>query len=571
MGRAAPAPRRSHEPLVGDRLTMGHLGWARGGSVDSGGDAEGLGTNAMVGFLRTPGLKPLPLVFLLLLALLGVGIVLWASPTGIGVGYDSYFYVNGADNILAGLGFGRTLANGGVGPITHFPPLYSTLLALGASVFSVQTDVFARWLGALLFGCNLALFGLLLLRWTDSAAAALLGATLLLVAPPVVGRHLWAMTEPLYLLLLGMTLAALVQGSVSGDRRLLIAGGALAGLTYLSRYVGMALIGAAGVYLISRSRASRKKRFVDFFSFGIPSLAMAVAWLVRNSSISGDLTNRTLLLHPPGLAKLREAGTTLAGWILTGIGPREPRAILMALVGLCVVLVWARGSWRGRELGRSDVRREALDAIGLHAVVYGGSLFVSLTFFDASTRLNDRILLPILVSLLLMGFLIVAPTYKARRSRLLKGAMIVGVVLVFLVPYAWNSYGQVSSARQIGLGFNRRSWVHSETLGALRELPMDTLIYTNEAFPVSFHIGRSVHSVPERLDPVKGQVRADYREQLSTMRSRLEEQGGAMALFHPNRLRVEMPPIEELTEGLVATQSFSDGIIYRPSAEPLNE
>src|SRR4030042_1748209 len=70
---------------------------------------------------------------LALLGLVGVGVVLVATPWGAGLGGDSYYYVSGARSLLAGLGFARPAADGGIRVITHYPPGDSLALAAPAA------------------------------------------------------------------------------------------------------------------------------------------------------------------------------------------------------------------------------------------------------------------------------------------------------------------------------------------------------------------------------------------------------------------------------------------------------
>jgi len=79
-----------------------------------------------------------------------------------------------------------------------------------------------------------------------------------------------------------------------------------------------------------------------------------------------------------------------------------------------------------------------------------------------------------------------------------------------------------------------------------------------------------VFSVPERLDPVLSSERPDWEQAVAEMHVRLAQTEGVLVLIHPNELRVEMPPIETLTMGLVPLMEANDGTIYisRDSHQP---
>ena len=73
--------------------------------------------------------KRLFYIALILLSLLGMFLLWRSTPYGLGLVNDSAYYIEGADNLLAGKGYVRTSGGGEVKPITHFPPFFSLLLA----------------------------------------------------------------------------------------------------------------------------------------------------------------------------------------------------------------------------------------------------------------------------------------------------------------------------------------------------------------------------------------------------------------------------------------------------------
>ncbi len=67
---------------------------------------------------------------LLVIALGGAWLVWVNTPFGMGMWPDSVFYVMGARNILSGHGFTQFSGTEVLRPITHYPPLYSYVLAM---------------------------------------------------------------------------------------------------------------------------------------------------------------------------------------------------------------------------------------------------------------------------------------------------------------------------------------------------------------------------------------------------------------------------------------------------------
>jgi hypothetical protein len=79
---------------------------------------------------------------------------------------------------------------------------------------------------------------------------------------------------------------------------------------------------------------------------------------------------------------------------------------------------------------------------------------------------------------------------------------------------------------------------------------------------VEFLIGRPVYGVLEAVDSVTGTQRSDLGSQLTEMRHLLEEPGAVLVVFTGYHYRVEMPPMGQLTEGLVQVAATADGLVF---------
>ena len=69
----------------------------------------------------------------LALAMFGVWAILLATRPGIGVTPDSTVYIDAARNLAAGHGLTAFAADGQSRPLTHYPPLYPSMLAFLAT------------------------------------------------------------------------------------------------------------------------------------------------------------------------------------------------------------------------------------------------------------------------------------------------------------------------------------------------------------------------------------------------------------------------------------------------------
>ncbi|HEX2696528.1 MAG TPA: phospholipid carrier-dependent glycosyltransferase, partial [Anaerolineales bacterium] len=236
------------------------------------------------------------IVILGLLAILATFFILWVTPEGLGLSDDSIGYIAGARSMLAGNGYREAwLASNG--PVTHFPPGFSSVLAW-VGLFGLDPLRGARFVNALLFGLNTTLLGILGWRMTKSLPAGLILAALFVLNDSLLRAHAVAMSEPLFIFL---SLLAFWMFDLYFERDnhwlWLVACSVSVGAAYLTRYAGLALVATFVVALIVLHDTWRK-RLVSVGIFLASVLPWMIGWAIRNQIVGGSVTNRDLIWHP---------------------------------------------------------------------------------------------------------------------------------------------------------------------------------------------------------------------------------------------------------------------------------
>jgi hypothetical protein len=438
---------------------------------------------------------------LAVLAALGAGVLLYSTPQGLGLNDDSIAYIAGARSLLAGQGY-REIWIVSAGPVTHFPPGFPGALALTGLLTGLDPLRGARLLNALLFGLNIFLSGWLARRMTGSPAFGLLGAAFFLLTPSLLRLHANAMSEPLFVFftLLAFLFFAFCFSRSSEDGRsstaLLVLAGCAIGLAYLTRYAALALLATAVAALVIlhadwRTRVTRSAILVG------AALPWIAAWAVRNRLIGGALTNRSLGWHPITPENAHTGIRTFSGFAV----PVETwQLALLKVDGLFETLLIALSAglvlWLGRAV-MSAFRRAHPPAgpialvNGLYALAYFLALAATMTFFDPATRFQLRIAAPIFVSLLtlLTGGL----ARLATRSRQAGWAL----AALILAVSAWGQVGTVQDLRRGGQVYASERWFDAEIFPALRSLPADVAIHTDQPGVVYLYVGRAASLLPE--------------------------------------------------------------------------
>ncbi len=506
-------------------------------------------------------------VFLLVLALLAGATILVGTRWGIGASPDSVFYLGAARNLLAGKGYSLPSVEGGNSPLTHLPPLYASLLAVLTKA-GLDIGLAARGLNAALFGVGIWLAGGLINRWSPTMARwlPLAGGFWLFTAPHLLEIHLMAWSEPLFLFIGTVGLVILGRHLEHPQPGLLLASAALIGLALLTRYAGAALIatGIFGLLLLSVQPLSR--RLQDSILFGIVSLAPFGLWLLRNMILAGTATGRQIVFHPPGKSHLFQALTTTASWFLVPASASLWLKLgVVAVAGLAIIggLVWqveCRRTSRPRITSVGRIPGE-IRLLALFVPVYALFLLFSLSFLDANTPLDGRILSPVYVYGLFLGCFVLSRGFATTQRQRWAGWFVGIVVLVSCIFYLRQGMSLLRQAYQEGIGFNNIAWLNSATLAALKDLPADTVIYTNAPDGVFFHTQRAVYGLPVKFDSLNQRPNPNYESQITALLEKVKE--GAVLVYFYQVERPNLPGGEELS-GLLPLRivaEYSDGII----------
>jgi 4-amino-4-deoxy-L-arabinose transferase-like glycosyltransferase len=512
---------------------------------------------------------------LFVLVLVGMAALWRSTPYGLGLVNDSATYVEGATSLLAGKGYVRTSGGGELKPITHFPPFFSLLLA-GLGLAGMDLLQGARVLITLLFGVDILLVGLSVYKISHSIAFAWFGALLLAVSDLHIGVFSFALSEPLFLTLMLAAFLCLAEAIDRPHWGWMALTGFLLSLAYLTRYAGASLILAAILVLVLLRPTKTLKRIGVMLGGAILPI---LAWMGYNLALSGlgSLGNRQLVWHPAPLRSLFEALKNLLTWIapndLLAAGPIWGRLLsllsLLLLPGLLAWLVWVvrrRFKFKEQE-GKLNGSLILAFTLALHVLVYLGFLVVSLSLFDASTPLDDRILSVIYLPEMILFASGLAWLWTRFTQRI---AVLRWVLVIFCVTLALFSVKDgiavVNQLRQEGQGFAHRGWSESPAIRAIRDMP-PVVIYSNKPGAIFLLTGKSAYVVPTPIDTVTGLPRSNYSTDLAQMQQRVRQGQAVLVLFD---LRDSADPdevqlFEDLSSGLTVQADYGDAVIFGAS------
>jgi hypothetical protein len=500
--------------------------------------------------IPSPSTKRSRFIFLLLLLLLGitgVGLLMWVTPYGVGVYVDTLYYVTSARNLLAGEGMGRLTGTGVFKPMTHYPPFYALALAF-VQLWGLDILDGARWISLLAFGLVILLAGWIVWQRTGSAFFSLASAGLVLGSGVLLRTFSWAMSEPLYIVLelSGFLLLALYLKSARP--RGLVAASLAFSLALLTRYVGFSLVGAAALVLLANRSLPWRRRLGNMGIFLSVSLLPTAGWFLRNRLVAGTLANRVIAWHPITEEKADSLVKAVLSWGLVPqrlVVGRETLAFLVIVSGLVVISLF----WLARSYPKPRQAPSQEFMLLLSSWTYAGLLAISINWIDATTPLDNRILMPVYLNIFLLLSIGLAQLWKRRGwlPRLLAAAM-----LFWLGYYSVTRLdGAMLDLRSDGQDYASLKWKNSPTNQFIREQE-PPLIYTNDVTAVYFLAEQDSVGIPN--------FKSNEAE-FKTMRENLRTSGGFLVLF--GTLTGEFASQEELTQGMSLIGQFEDGMVYK--------
>lgn len=526
---------------------------------------------------------------MLIVIAFGAMTTLYVSTTaGLGFGNDSVAYVGAARNILDGNGYARTSGGGEIKPITHYPPLFSLVLAAGSALIHYDPLRIARGLIIILWGLSVFLGGWLVWRISRSMIVGLLFAFFFAANGSLLFVYAVIMSEPLYIALTFAAFlslfASLAKEKTEHQNRVISAlrtphfalflAGIFSGLAYLTRYSGLAII-ATIVPVLLLTQTNWKARFRAVLIYLAGALPFLFAWTISNSLRGLSATNRVLSYHPIPPEKIDAGFRTVWEWLIPGwFGgftsdwpvlsilrasrdwPVTPYLVIGTIVA--ALLIWltftARLLWKNPH----NPGLALFFTSTLYLFVYLAAIVFSLFFFDASTPFHDRILAPIYISLLTAFSVFGADLWRKNKAPL--RILLVILTLCAASLSVANEARAVSRLQSDPLGFASARWRNSKLIAAIAALPPDTLLYSNSPTAIYILTDRPAYIMPTPIDPVDNQPRIGFNDDLTQLRADLLAGKTALVIFQPD---LENPTLlAQLTEGIPLYFKAGDGQIF---------
>ncbi len=484
----------------------------------------------------------------------------WITEQGPGVTADSVIYVEAARSLLAGNGLvvqDRAM--------THFPPVYPLLLSVVGLLLEGDILLASRLLAAFLFGVNLVLFCLAVQVCTrHSIAATGCAMFIFLFSAPIISIHSMAMSEAPFITFSTAAVIMLAYHIVRPTPYLLVLASLMAGFAAATRYVGVALFPTMVLALVLLGNRPIKHKLRDTIVFtGIAVLPLA-SWLIRNVVIAQTVANREIAFHPFSLSHAKKLIITMYDFVLTIYISAWMMTLHLAVAAVLFVLGLVF-------LHRTMYIKHNVTSVGivlpalciLYSFAYVTFLIITISFVDAHTPVDHRILLPAFLALAVAGISLAWSVSEALCDRYISYSF----VFFVLFSVSINSDNAISMALDLhknGSGYTSQTWKHSETLAYLSEVRDLSVIYSNGPDIIRFLTGKEAVMIPKKIFPHTRRLNENYEEQVSQVAQECREGRALVVYLNEVTWRWYLPAIKEVEsiENLPVLRRMQDGVVY---------
>jgi hypothetical protein len=323
-----------------------------------------------------------------------------------------------------------------------------------------------------------------------------------------------AWSEPLFLLLTFGGLLLLDFYIEIPSALLLLGAAVLSAAAALTRYAGIAGVGAGMLILFFCQGKPALRKVKESAIFGVVSGLPVAAWFLRNFLLTHDATSRKFIFHPVWAQIGHAAQSTLSLWLFQGWLPLAWAAPVGFFLIICFGILWMRS---GASLPSPHV---------LLPLIYSFSFIllmaVVIFFFEAQLLVPDeydRILCPLHIA-----FLLAVLTALPRRNwpRTVRNVFAVAAIAA-AAGFVYAGVGDIKDLAQDGQEFASLTWRTSPTIDYVRRLPPGMHVYTNGRTPIYLYANRACFEFPPKTLLSSLEPNADYQKVMATIAAEVRQ------------------------------------------------
>ena len=443
------------------------------------------------------GLRSLKNLDGFLIAVVGFLVILaYTRYNGIGISPDSIAYLSAARNINSH----GILADYNFLPLVDFPVLYPIFLSITGFITRIDPLLIAPYINGLLLAGIIIISGYLIdsFEGTNKWYKRII-LLFLAVGPSLLEIYSMLWSETLFIFLTIVFIAAFSIYLRKHSVQSLIWCGVIAALACVTRYAGVTLIGTGLMLLVFDRSLTLRKRIIHCLWFGLVSISLLAANLLRNALITNSLTGP----REKGILTLSDNivfyGRVICYWLpVHGDQPRLVSGVAIVIF-IIIGLLFLKRSWLKRTYTTAE------NCFSAYFIVYT-VFIIGISTLSHFEQINNRFISPAFVPMIIGLTSWIPKTLRSLHKTQFRMAL-VGLGIIAIV-FERNQLKEVNTmfaeVKDYGIaGYTDDSWKHSQTAKFLREHPdyfdRQYTVYSNAHEAAYFNGHLATESLPHRV------------------------------------------------------------------------
>jgi hypothetical protein len=530
------------------------------------------------------GIDRTALTVLALASLLAGGFVYYATRWGPSVFSDSAVYFNIGKNIALGRGYVVISPSGNIDPITQQVPVYPILLGV-FNILRLDPVIGARWLDIALAVLTVFVCGWVFKKSSSLALAAIPVALVVLGLPTLIPNYSMAGTEAPFVLLTLLGIILLIVYLQTLNMAALLGSIACAGLAVVTRYSGVFMPPLGALLILVFLQAPWQKRLSLSVLYGLLASIPLAIWILWVRTAPGahspfQLPDTETFWQYLGPFRSSFLGVVWS-WLPFGdrsssLSYNSQRNTILIIAVLWILLLvlsmWKLHRQRTITLLR-DPDVQLVVTFGMGALFFTGFFVLSYLIDWAPPDVSSRTLLALHFLLILAFFASLALICKAwlLNKRMLSLLLVFGAGVMILFSYLPQSWEAAQTLHEAGAGYTSLAWQNSETIQAVKRLPTNMLVISNDTGAILFFTGRSALEINELYSPKPAERFLRYGDDPQDGSEVYFKQGKAVLVVFNGQFHWQIQAkygnladqrLDTIFTGLKVAGQYTDGTIY---------
>jgi len=288
-------------------------------------------------------------------------------------------------------------------------------------------------------------------------------------------------------------------------------------------------------------------------------------FLIGNWHTSGMATDRRLAYHPVSLS---EYGYSVYSGVVSFFAPISlPAGIRPLILGLLTIpfIILLTGLFKRRNKYACWRKIEIVMILSCLLFIsnYMFFLFISISFLDAGTPVDSRILSPVFAILIVGIFSAARVILQIFRKAVVRW----GILVLFVLSVSIKMPDAINHALNIqenGLGYTARQWQESESIAFVKSISNNVNIYSNGWDVIRFLTGKNVLPIPSKTNSGTMLDNQNFQREINSVCENIIGNRAMLVFLDNITWRWYLPSQTEIetTCHLPVLEIFNDGIIY---------